>query len=131
MFNSIAIGLMWLGGVVPPLLDGSLIPKEVEHYTTLIIQELDLGLLLPLSFVAGLLYMKKRPFGYLLTPVYFVFLSIMMAALTAKITAKGLLGQRIIPAIIIIPLVNLITIAGSVVILKHIAEPGHTYLLSH
>jgi hypothetical protein len=122
MFNSIAIGLMWLGVVVPPLLDGSVIPVEVEHYTTLIVQGLDLGLLLPLSFIAGLLFMKKRPFGYLLAPVYYVFLSIMMAALTAKIIAMGLLGQSIMPAIVIIPLFNLIAIAGSVVILKNIRK---------
>lgn len=125
IFNSIAIGLMWLGVVGPPLLDGSVIPVQVEHYTTLIVQGLDLGLLLPLSFVAGLLFMQKRPFGYLLTPVYYVFLSILMTALTAKIIAMGMLGQNIIPAIIIIPLVNLIAIAGSVVILKHMAESGH------
>ncbi|GAA5522392.1 hypothetical protein LQ318_11635 [Aliifodinibius salicampi] len=127
IFNSMAIGMMWLGVVVPPLLDGSVIPVQVEHYTTLIVQGLDLGLLLPLSFVAGLLFMQKRPFGYLLAPVYYIFLSIMMAALTAKIIAMGMLGQSIMPAIVIIPLVSIIAIVGSVLILKNIAEPGHTH----
>ncbi len=128
IFNSIAIGLMWLGVVVPPLLDGSVIPVQVEHYTTLIVQGLDLGLLLPLSFVSGLLFMQKRPFGYLLAPIYYVFLSILMAALTAKIIAMGMLGQSIMPAIVIIPLFNLIAIAGSILILKNIAEPEHSYV---
>jgi hypothetical protein len=125
IFNSIAIGLMWLQIVVPPLLDGSIIPKQVEHYTTLIVQGLDLGLLLPLSFVSGLLLIKRTPFGYLLTPVYFIFLSIMMAALTAKIIAMGLLGQNILPAIVIIPLFGLIAISCSVLIFNHIQEPTH------
>lgn len=127
VFNSIAIGLMWLGIVVPPLLDGSIIPDQVEHYTTLIVQALDLSLLLPLSFIAGLLFIRKKPFGYLLAPTYFVFLSLMMVALTAKIVAMGMLGQNVIPAIVIIPLFGLISILCSILILKNIREPHYEY----
>lgn len=122
IFNSLAIGLMWLGIVVPPLLDGTIIPKEVEHYTTLIVQGLDLGLLLPLSFVSGLLFIKEKPFGYLLAPVYFVFLSILMVALTAKVVAMGLLGQNVVPAIVIIPMFGLVAIFCSVFIFKNIKD---------
>ncbi len=127
IFNSIAIGLMWLQVVVPPLLDGSIIPGQVEHYTTLIVQGLDLGLLLPLSFVSGLLFIWKKPFGYLLTPVYFIFLSIMMTALTAKVVAMGMLGQNIMPAIIIIPSFGMISIICLFLIFKNIREPAHEY----
>lgn len=127
IFNSIAIGLMWLQVVVPPLLDGSIIPKQVEHYTTLIVQGLDLGLLLPLAFVSGVLFIRRKPFGYLLTPVYFVFLSILMAALTAKVVAMGMLGQNIVPAIVIIPLFEIVAIICSVLIFKNIREPAHEY----
>jgi len=127
IFNSLTIGLMWLGIVIPPLLNGTIIPEQVEHYTTLIVQGLDLGLLLPLSFVAGLLFMKKKPMGYLLAPVYFVFLSVLMTALTAKVIAMGLLGQNVIPAIIIIPLVALISITCTFLILKNIREADNEF----
>ncbi|WP_441000127.1 hypothetical protein [Fodinibius sp. SL11] len=127
LFNSIAIALMWLQVVVPPLLDGSIIPGQVEHYTTLIVQGLDLGLLLPLSFVSGLLFIKRKPFGYLLTPVYFIFLSILMTALTAKVVAMGMLGQNIMPAIVIIPFFGLVSIICSILIFKNIREPVHEY----
>ncbi|MFH5831802.1 hypothetical protein ACG2F4_11740 [Halalkalibaculum sp. DA3122] len=127
IFNSIAIGLMWLQVVVPPLLDGSIIPGQVEHYTTLIVQGLDLGLLLPLAFVSGVLFIRKKPFGYLLGPVYFVFLSILMTALTAKVVAMGMLGQNIMPAIVIIPLFGMVSIICSVLIFKNIREPAHEY----
>lgn len=123
IFNSIVIGLMWLSIVVPPLLDGTVIPNEVEHYTTLIVQGLDLGLLLPLAFVSGLLFIQGKPLGYLLAPVYLVFLSILMVALTAKVAAMGLLGQNIMPAIVIIPLFALLAISCSVLIIKKIKEP--------
>lgn len=110
IFNSAAIGSLWLGVVVPPLLDGSVIPAQTEHYTTLIVQGLDLGLLLPLSFLSGFLLMRKKPFGYLLAPTYFVFLSLMMTALAAKIIAMGMLGQNIIPVIFIIPAITAISV---------------------
>lgn len=122
MFNSIVIGLLWLSIVIPPLLDGTIIPPEVEHYTTLIVQGLDLALLLPLSFVSGYLLLKRKAFGYLLAPIYFVFLSLLMVALTAKIVAMGLLGQNIIPAVFIIPALVLISIICSFLLLKNIKE---------
>jgi hypothetical protein len=103
IFNTVSIALLWLSVVVPPLLDGTVVPLQAEHYTTLIVQGLDLALLLPLCFVSAILFMKHRPMGYLLAPVYLVFLTLMMMALTAKIIAMGMLGQEIFPVIIIIP----------------------------
>lgn len=123
VFNSLAIGLLWLGVVVPPLLDGSIIPKEVEHYTTLIVQGLDLAILLPLAFVSGVLLIQKRPFGYLLGPVYLVFLSLLMTALTAKVIAMGLLGQPIIPAVFIIPSFALVSVVCTFILMGSIQEP--------
>ncbi|SMO89941.1 hypothetical protein [Fodinibius sediminis] len=127
VFNSMAIGLMWLQVVVPPLVNGSIIPGQVEHYTTLIVQGLDLGLLLPLSFVSGLLFIRRKPFEYLLTPMYFIFLSILMVALTAKVIAMGMFGQHIVPAIVIIPFFGMVSIFCSVLIFKNIREPAHEY----
>lgn len=125
IFNSLIIAFLWLSVVVPPLLDGSIIPVQVEHYTTLIVQGLDLGLLLPLSFLSGLLLIHKKPMGYLMGPVYIGFLSLMMTALTAKVIAMGLLGQKVIPAIIIIPIFNIIAIACMILLLRHLQQPGH------
>lgn len=120
IFNSMAIGLMWLGVVVPPLFSGSVIPLEVEHYTTLIVQGLDLGLLLPLAYVSGWLFIRQEPIGYLLAPVYIIFLSILMVALTAKIIAMGFLGQSIMPAIILIPALGIVAIWCAVSVLRSI-----------
>lgn len=122
IFNSFAIGFLWLGIVVPPLLDGSIIPKEAEHYTTLIVQGLDLAILLPMAFVSGMLLIRRKPLGYLLAPVYFVFLSLMMTALTAKIAAMGLLGQNIFPAVFIIPAFALISVGCLMVLFRNINE---------
>lgn len=110
VFNSVAIALMWLSVVVPPLLEGTIYPESLQHYTTLIVQGFDLGLLLPIACVTGILLIRKTPLGYLIGTTYIVFLSILMTALTAKIIAMGLNGVNIIPAVFIIPAINLFSI---------------------
>lgn len=125
IFNSIAIAIMWLEIIITPLIDGTIIPKNVEHYTTLIVQGLDLAILLPLSFLSGLLFIRKRPLGYLLAPVYFVFLSILMTALSAKVIAMGLLGQNVIPAIFIIPTFNLLSVLLTIYIFLNVEESNY------
>lgn len=120
MVNSIAISLLWLGVVLPPLFDGSIYPVQLQHYTTLIVQGLDLGLLLPAGFVAGWLLYRKHPFGFLFGPVYLIFLSILMAALVSKIVAMGMAGQPIFPVIIIMPTIFIIAVTLSAWILRSI-----------
>lgn len=122
IFVAIAIALLWLSIIVPPLLNGAVFPKEVEHYTTLIVQGFDLGLLLPGALICGVLWLKKKPLGYLLAPIYFVFLSVLMTALTAKVIAMGMLGYNIIPVVFIIPTFNLITVASTIYILRSAIE---------
>lgn len=122
IFNSVSIALLWLSIVVPPLLNGTIIPGQAEHYTTLIVQGLDLGILLPAAFISGMLLIRKNPYGYLLAPIYFVFLSLLMTALTAKVVAMKILGYNVIPVIFIIPAFNLITLISTILILNNIME---------
>ena len=120
ILNSIAIALMWLSIVVTPLLNGAIFPVELEHYTTLIVQGLDLAILLPLSFLSGWLFLRRRPAGYLLAPVYLVFLTLLMTALTAKVIAMAMIGANVIPAIILIPLFNLTALWCTIRIFKNL-----------
>ncbi|WP_018477587.1 hypothetical protein [Pontibacter roseus] len=122
IFVTVSIALLWLGIVVPPLLEGTVVPVQVEHYTTLVVQGLDLGLLLPSGFVTGMLFIRKRTWGYLFAPVYFVFLSLLMTALTAKVVAIALLDYNVIPVIFIIPTFNLLTVLSSVFLFRNIRE---------
>ena len=122
MVNAVAIAFLWLGIVVPPLVDGTIYPEELNHFTTLIVQGFDLGLLLPIGFVAGLLlYRKKKP-GYLYATIYLGFLSVLMTALTAKIVAMALSGVNVIPSIFIIPAFHIITILCAVFMMINIQK---------
>lgn len=121
IFTSVMMGLLWLGVVVPPLLEG-MFPPQVEHYTTLVVQGLDLALLLPLGFISGVLLLKEKPLGFLLAPVYIHFLALLMVALSAKIIGMSLLGTPVGPAIIVIPLINIIAIWCVVLVWKNVDE---------
>ena len=120
MVSSISIALLWLSVIVPPLLDGTIYPKSLQHYTTLIVQGFDLGMLLPLAFVSALLLIRRRPLGYLAGTVYIVFLSLLMTALTAKIIAMALIGVNVIPVVFIVPTLNLIAILCAYLMLKNV-----------
>lgn len=126
MITALLIAFLWLSVVVPPLLDGSIYPPELEHYTTLIVQGLDLAILLPGSFLAGILFIKKRPIGYLMAPIFNVFLCILMASLTAKIVGMSLVGVNPGPAIVIIPLIDAVAILLACLTLKNIDEEKYS-----
>lgn len=120
IFCTISIGLMWLSIILAPLMDGSIYPDALEHYTTLIVQGFDLGLLLPLSFVSGWKLIKRKPLGYLSGTTYIVFLVVLMTALSAKIAAMGMHGVDIIPAVFIIPAFNLIALILAVMLISKV-----------
>lgn len=123
MMSAGLIALLWLSIVVPPLFTGLIIPPEVEHYTTLVVQGLDLSLLLPLSFLSGWLFLKGIPLGFLLAPIYLVFLALLMMALTAKVVAMGVLGYSVMPAIIIIPILTAASASFAIALLKAVEQP--------
>lgn len=122
IFLASSIALLWLQIVVTPLLDGTIIPKSVEHYTSLTVQGFDLSIFLPTAFISGLLLIKKRSYGFLMAPVTLILLSILMTALVAKIIAMALAGVNVIPAVFIIPAFNILAMAGAYVLFKNIKE---------
>ena len=124
MFNAAAIALLWLSIIVPPLVEGTIYPTDLNHFTTLIVQGLDLALLLPICFVIGLLLFRQKESGYIYSTVYLGFLSILMTALTAKVIAMGLHGDNVIPVIFIIPTFNIISILSTYFMINHIQYMG-------
>ena len=124
IFNSVVIAILWLSIIIPPLIDVTVYPVELQHYTTLIVQGFDLGLLLPVAFVAGLLLYKARALGLLFGPIYIVFLSILMTALSAKIIAMSLNDVSVVPAIFIIPAINIFTIICSFLMIRSFRAKG-------
>jgi hypothetical protein len=105
LVNSMLIALLWLSIVLPPLLDSSIYPNGLQHYTTLIVQGFDLGIFLPLGFVSAYLALKNNNAGYIFTTVYVIFLSLLMTALTSKIIFMADTGANVFPVIFIMPVI--------------------------
>lgn len=68
---SITLSLMWLGSIIPPLMSGQR-PAMLETYTTLVVQAMDLGILVPLGIITGTLLLKRNAWGYTLASIFLV-----------------------------------------------------------
>ena len=71
-FLCIALLLMWVGGIIlPSLLTGER-PPALETYTTLVIQALDLGVIVPMAAITGYLLLKREAWGYALASLVLI-----------------------------------------------------------
>lgn len=117
--------LAWLGRIVPPLLQNQ--TPVLENTTTLVIQAMDLGLIVPLAILSGLLLLRRSPWGYLLASVSIMkFLTMGLAVSTMSInmalrgTAESL---GIMIPFLVIALMNVLM---TVLLLRNIDSPKDT-----
>lgn len=121
-----AVGLfllvMWLGLIVPPLLRGQA-PQALESTTTLVIQVLDLGVIVPVAFLSGILLLKRAPLGSLLASIVLVKTLTLGTAVSAMVVGQLLAGVELsISEIVGFPLLALIGISMAVMLLRHVSE---------
>jgi hypothetical protein len=122
IFLGVVIGLMWLGRLVPSLIKGE-IPYGLEHYTTLVIQALDLGFIIPVAILTGILVLKRNPFGYLLASVITIKGFTMLTAITAMIIGMINNGVKVSSnEIIAFSTFNIVILYCLFIILKNIIE---------
>lgn len=121
LFMAAAVAMLWLGKLAP-MLRGDL-PEGLEHYATFVIQAMDLGVVVPAAAVAGILLLRRRPWGYLLSVVLMMKMVSMLTALTAMIVMQAVSGIAIGAAeSILFPAFNAIAIWYIVLILRGIQE---------
>jgi hypothetical protein len=112
----------WLGRIIPAMIDGTP-PFGLESYTTLVIQVLDLGLVVPLAILSAVLLLKDRPFGYLLTSLSLVKGFTMTIAVSAMVAGQLLAGTEVALAeVAMFPILTLFVIASTVVLLRNLEE---------
>lgn len=71
LFLALFLLAAWLGRIIPALISGTS-PVGLEAYTTLVIQAMDLGLIVPASLITAYLLWINRPWGYTLALVLLV-----------------------------------------------------------
>lgn len=122
IFIGIMIGLMWLAKIVPSIINNS-VPVGLEHYTTLIIQAMDLAFVMPLAILSGILLIKKNRFGYLLSSIMIIKGSALLISITAMIVGQMIAGVDVNYIVIgIFGLFNLLMIYPLILLIKNIKE---------
>ncbi|NOH01947.1 MAG: hypothetical protein HND47_08250 [Chloroflexi bacterium] len=113
----------WLGRIVPALLSNQP-PIGLESNSTLVIQVLDLGLIMPIAFLSGILLWKQRPWGYLLASIVLVKGFTMLLAVSAMAVTMALAGVQVsIGEAIMFPSLALIDIGITTMLLKNVSDP--------
>ena len=94
------LALAWLGLVVPPMLSGTA-PAGLESATSMVIQALDLGVIVPTAILTALLLRKGNAWGYTLSLVVLLKILTMGAALISMIAVQLLSGVAVDPVVTI------------------------------
>jgi len=117
------VSAMWMGRIIPPLLSGT-VPESVEHYTTLIIQAMDIGLIIPALIIGGILTLKKNPIGYFLSTLMSIKILTLLSSITAMIVGMSKNGVPVsIVEIIAFSAFNLVAIFNLIFVMKSIKQP--------
>ncbi len=130
IFAGCFLVLAWMGGrVLPPLLQNSV--PALENTTTMVIQVMDLGLMVPLAVLSGILLLRRSPWGYLLSSVAVMKLLTMGVAVSAmgiNMALQGVPDSVVILSIFIsLTLINMILAA---LLLKNITSRQHAAQLA-
>lgn len=96
-FTGIAVSMMWLAIILSALASGQR-PAVLETYTTLVVQALDLGIVLPLAFLTGFLLLKGNAWGYALASIVLIKVATLGIAVLSMALFMFLKGVEVEPA---------------------------------
>jgi len=114
----IFICFLWLSMIISSI---NKVPHVLEHYTTLVIQALDLGFIVPLSILSGILLLLNKSLGYLLSPVIIIKGVTLLLAITMMAIFQVISGVNVsIIELIMFPLFAMICIINMFLILRSI-----------
>lgn len=91
--------IAWLGKIITPYLQNQV--PILENATTLVIQTLDLGMIVPLAIVSGILLLWRNAIGYLLASVFVLKAITLGLAVSAMVINMSLSGTPDSPFIMI------------------------------
>lgn len=121
-FIAIMLGLLWLGKIIPSITSGA-IPIGLEHYTTLVIQAMDLGFIVPMALISGVLLLKRKAFGYLFTSIIIIKAITMLTSITAMMINSYLSGVAVnYMEVGIFSAFNILAIAAFIILMNNTNE---------
>ena len=120
IFIGFMLGMLWFGRIAPSIMGGE-VPFGLEHYTTLVIQGMDLGFIVPTAFLSGILLIKRKPFGYLLSSVIIVKGMTMLTCMSAMIINQAInkVSMNIVE-VVVFPAFNCLALICLVLLMKNV-----------
>jgi hypothetical protein len=119
---AVFLTLAWLGLVAAPSLTWTP-PAGLESAITMVIQALDLGIIVPTSFLTASLLIKRQPWGYALASVLLLKILTMGTALIAMIIGQILAGVAVdVVVSVIFVIISLTGIILGIVTLRNIRD---------
>jgi len=120
-FAAAFLAFAWLGRIAATFAPGNV--PALENTTSMFIQAMDLGLIVPLCVLSGVLLLRRNPWGYLLASVG------MMKFLTmgTAVSVMGLNMLRVgvpinVAELAIFPTITIVNIVMVVILLKNLDE---------
>jgi hypothetical protein len=118
-FLGIGICFMWLGRIMPSFNNNNV--AGLEHYTTLVIQALDLGFIVPVAIISGILLIKNDSLGYFLAPIIIIKGTTLLLAIITMIIFMVNAGVTVsIIEIIMFPLFTVLCVYNLYLVMKNI-----------
>jgi hypothetical protein len=120
-FTAGFLSLAWLGRIVPTILQDQI--PALENVTSMFIQAMDLGVVVPLCVLAGVLLLRRSAWGYLLASVGLMkFLTVGIA-----VSLMGLNMARVgVPVsaveLVVFPAIAFTNVVMVVLLLKNVTE---------
>jgi hypothetical protein len=115
------LSLAWLGRILPPVLSDQ--TPLLENATTMVIQAMDLGLVLPLVVLGGILLLRRSAWGYLLASVALMkgmTMGIAVSTMGVNMALQGVPDSLgILIPFMVITLLNLVM---AVILLKNVKD---------
>jgi hypothetical protein len=114
--------LAWVGRVYQSLV-GNTAPA-LENTTTMVIQTMDLGLILPLAYLAAILLLRACPWGYLLASVAvtkMLTMGVAVSTMGINMALQGVPDSMVIVGIFIV--LTLMNMVLGVLLLKNVKPP--------
>ncbi|MDT3424736.1 hypothetical protein J2Z22_000248 [Paenibacillus forsythiae] len=126
LFIAFAVAMLWLGKIAGSLASGAP-PQGLEHYSTMVIQAMDLGILVPVSVMAGVMLIRRKPLGYLLASVVIVKTMTLLTSISAMLAAMIRAGVHVSPVeMVLFPAFNIGMICCMAVMLKNVRREGES-----
>ncbi len=121
---SLTLTAMWLWTIVPPLMAGET-PALLETYTTMVIQAMDLGILVPLGLTIGYLLLKRNAWGYALSSIVLIKVATYGTAVLAMALFQALNGIEVfLPFVLVIVALVAVSVALNVMFYGKMKAPA-------